>query len=190
MDFLSRRDLLVTTAAATAVAAFAPLGLRPARGQSTVPAGKRPTVLQAVRRVIDVGGRAASVFQLQQPDGTRGLTKTAGDDFHVQLQNLSGEPTLVHWHGMLPPYTQDGVPGISQPPLANKQSYEYRFPQWRAGTFWMHSHFGLQEQDLMAAPLIVRDPAESDLDEQEVVILLHDFSFRAPEEILARPYRG
>jgi FtsP/CotA-like multicopper oxidase with cupredoxin domain len=186
MDVLSRRDLLVGTGAA-ALAALAPLALRPARGQVMGPGAgeQQPTVLQAIRRVIDVGGRAASVFRLQQPDGTWGLTKMAGDDFHVQLQNLSGEPTLVHWHGLLPPFDQDGVPGISQPPLANKQTYVYRFPQWRAGTFWMHSHFGLQEQDLMAAPLIVRDPAESGLDEQEVVILLHDFSFRSPEEIRA-----
>ena len=47
----------------------------------------------------------------------------------------------------------------------------------------MHSHVGLQEQKQLAAPLIVRDPAEAGLGEQEVVILLHDFAFREPEEI-------
>jgi FtsP/CotA-like multicopper oxidase with cupredoxin domain len=47
----------------------------------------------------------------------------------------------------------------------------------------MHSHVGLQEQQLLAAPLIVRDPSETQLDEQEVVILLHDFTFRDPQEI-------
>ena len=49
----------------------------------------------------------------------------------------------------------------------------------------MHSHQGLQEQQLAAAPLIIHDPAEAALDRQEVVVLLHDFSFRSPEEILA-----
>ncbi len=47
----------------------------------------------------------------------------------------------------------------------------------------MHSHVGLQEQQLLAAPLIVRDPAERSFDEQEVIVLLHDFTFRDPHEI-------
>ncbi|TIQ75412.1 MAG: copper oxidase, partial [Mesorhizobium sp.] len=49
---------------------------------------------------------------------------------------------------------------------------------------WMHAHT-LQEQLLLAAPLIVADPADDANDEQEVVILLHDFSFSSPEELLA-----
>ena len=148
-------------------------------------AGSDPFHIQAVRRVIEVNGRPATVFGLRQPDGTPGLVKSADSEFRLRLTNLSGEPTLIHWHGLLPPYAQDGVPWISQPPLVDGGTYEYRFPQRRAGTFWMHSHLGLQEQALMAAPLIVRDPAEAGLDEQEAVILLHDFSFRSPEEILS-----
>ena len=54
----------------------------------------------------------------------------------------------------------------------------------RPGTHWMHSHQGMQEQQLMAAPLIIRD-ASRGADEQEVVLMLHDFSFRSPEEIFA-----
>jgi FtsP/CotA-like multicopper oxidase with cupredoxin domain len=53
----------------------------------------------------------------------------------------------------------------------------------------MHAHT-LQEQNLLAAPLIVTDPAERGRDEQDVVILLHDFSFKAPEELLARLQGG
>src|SRR5436189_84320 len=52
-------------------------------------------------------------------------------------------------------------------------------------TFRMHSHQGLQEQQLLAAPLILRDREASSADVQEVVMLLHDFSFRQPDEILA-----
>jgi FtsP/CotA-like multicopper oxidase with cupredoxin domain len=54
-----------------------------------------------------------------------------------------------------------------------------------AGTFWMHSHEGLQEQQLMSAPLIVHDQASAAADLQEVVMMLHDFSFKSPEELLA-----
>src|SRR3979490_3285065 len=54
-----------------------------------------------------------------------------------------------------------------------------------AGTYWMHSHQGMQEQSLMTAPLIVHDAADLGADRQEVVLMLHDFSFRTPEELLA-----
>ncbi len=65
------------------------------------------------------------------------------------------------------------------------QSHAYDFAVDVPGTNWMHSHLGLQEQRLLAAPLIVRDPAEAGDDVREVVVLFHDFTFRDPEEILA-----
>src|SRR5690606_19638124 len=86
---------------------------------------------------------------------------------------------------LTPPWQQDGVAGISQEPILDGGSHDYDFPVARPGTFWMHSHFGLQEQHLLAAPLIVRDPAEAGEDVQEVIVLFHDFTFRDPAEILA-----
>jgi FtsP/CotA-like multicopper oxidase with cupredoxin domain len=68
--------------------------------------------------------------------------------------------------------------------------YDYDFPNTRSGTHWMHSHVGLQEQQLLSAPLIVRETAEPLFDEQEHVVMLHDFSFRDPQEILAELKRG
>lgn len=141
--------------------------------------------LSVDRRIIDVGGRAATVFGLVQPDGTPGLTATAGSAFRVDLVNRLAENTLVHWHGLTPPSDQDGVPVLSRPELPPGQSYGYDFLLARPGTNWMHSHVGLQEQQMLAAPLIVTDPAETGLDEQAVIVLLHDFSFRDPAEILA-----
>src|SRR5712675_3034836 len=54
-----------------------------------------------------------------------------------------------------------------------------------AGTYWMHSHQGMQEQSLMTAPLIVRRAEDMHADRQEVVLMLHDFSFQTPDELLA-----
>src|SRR6266436_9286806 len=54
-----------------------------------------------------------------------------------------------------------------------------------SGTYWMHSHHDMQEQSLMTAPLIVHSAAELREDRQEVVLMLHDFTFRTPEEVLA-----
>ena len=150
-----------------------------------IPHADEGRLLVAARRQIEVEGKAATVFGLTGPDGRPGLAFAPGDAFNVTLENRLAEPTLVHWHGMTEPWRQDGVPDLSQPALAPGKSYTYGFPLNRSGTLWMHSHYGLQEQQLLAAPLILHNQATAAMDEQEVVLLLHDFSFRAPEEILA-----
>ncbi|MEA3138294.1 MAG: hypothetical protein QOK23_463, partial [Gammaproteobacteria bacterium] len=67
------------------------------------------------------------------------------------------------------------------PIRAAVQSYDYApIP----GTYWMHSHVGMQEQVLMTAPLIVEDDTVLREDRQEIVLMLHDFTFRSPEEVL------
>jgi FtsP/CotA-like multicopper oxidase with cupredoxin domain len=141
-------------------------------------------ILRAERRVIEVHGRAADVFGLQNEHGGAGLSFAVDEPFNVRLDNRIGRPTLIHWHGLTPPWEQDGMPGMPAGPLESDESRDYEFPLQEAGTFWMHSHLGLQEQALLAAPLIVRDPDESAIDRQDVVVMLHDFSFRPAEELL------
>ena len=89
-----------------------------------------------------------------------GDIRYVGDSFDVMLHNDLPDPTLIHWHGLTPPWQQDGVPGISGPPIPPGGSADYDFPLRFGGTFWMHSHQGLQEQLLMTAPLIIRDPRD------------------------------
>lgn len=180
MQHLSRRQFLASTATA-GMLGFVPSLLSPGRGALAAPA----TVIRAGTRVIEVKGRPATVFGLTQPDGSHGLIAQAGQRLRVKLESQLEEETLIHWHGLTPPWQQDGVPGLSQPPLAPGGSYDYDFPLTLPGTNWMHSHHGLQEQRLMAAPLIVRDPAEAGEDLQEVVVLFHDFTFQDPDEIFA-----
>jgi FtsP/CotA-like multicopper oxidase with cupredoxin domain len=178
---LTRRHFL---SASTAAAGTAWAGLRPRDAMAS------PTRLDVVHRSLEVNGRPATVFGIVQPEGTPGLATAAGQRFHVVLRNQIAEPTLVHWHGLTPPSDQDGVPVLSAPEVPPLGIAMYDFPLTQGGTHWMHSHVGLQEQNLLAAPLIVRDPAEAHLDEQEVVILLHDFTFRDPEEIFAELRAG
>jgi FtsP/CotA-like multicopper oxidase with cupredoxin domain len=133
---------------------------------------------------LEVNGRPAKVFGLKGPDGRPGIRLAAGERFRVEFANETGTRTLVHWHGQLPPWTQDGFPWPQTPPITNGavQSYDYApIP----GTYWMHSHHDMQEQSLMTAPLIVHSAAELREDRQEVVLMLHDFTFRTPQEVLA-----
>lgn len=143
--------------------------------------------LEATTRTIEVKGKAVKAYALRNASGTPGLSFTVGDSFKVRLNNRLAEPTLVHWHGLTPPSAQDGVPGLSQDPIAAGASYDYDFPLTVPGTYWMHSHFSLEQaQRLLSAPLIIRTPEELKRDEQEVVVRLNDFTFRDPQEIIAQ----
>lgn len=132
-------------------------------------------------RTIEVNGKAATVFGITDGTGRSGLILNAADGFDVSLTNATETATILHWHGLTPPFALDGNP-LSQQPIAPGNRMDFRFDLPRGGTNWMHSHMGLQEAQLMAAPLIVHEGAPQ---MQEVVVLLHDFSFTPPEEILA-----
>jgi FtsP/CotA-like multicopper oxidase with cupredoxin domain len=174
---LSRRALL-----AGGVAALAAPPILARAQNSTDSAAAAPTILRLERRDIEVNGKPASVYGIRQPNGTFGLTTEVGKPFRVRVENRIDEASLIHWHGMTPPWRQDGVPGVSGPPIPSGGSADYDFPLRFGGTFWMHSHEGLQEQGLMAAPLIIHDERDRP-DEQEVVVMLADFSFTPAEQI-------
>lgn len=185
MSVLTRRRFLAASVATGLGATGLGIGLAPLSRA----AAETPRMLEVTTRVLEVNGKAARVFALGV-DGRPGLDFRSGDRFNVRLLNRLDQPTLVHWHGLTPPNAADGVPDMTQPALAAGASYDYDFVLSRPGTNFMHSHYGLQEQQLLAAPLIIRDPAEAHLDEQEIVIQLHDFTFRDPQEILAELQKG
>ncbi len=184
---LSRRTLLLSAVASSAATTLARSLIAPPA--SAAESSASPTILRLERRTIEVNGKPASVFDISQPDGASGITTRSGAQFRVRVENKINEPSLIHWHGLTPPWQQDGVPGISGPPIPAGQSADYDFPLRFGGTFWMHSHQGLQEQLLMAAPLIIHDQRVR-RDQHEVVVMLTDFSFTPPEEIFASLKKG
>ena len=142
-------------------------------------------ILRVTTRAIDVRGRAATVFGIENGRGGQGLVVEAGQRFAARLTNGLDEATLVHWHGQIPPNAQDGVPDLPRPALAPGESRDYDFAAM-PGTYWMHSHIPLQEMAMLAAPLIVRRAEDAAADRQEVVMFLHDFSFASAAELLGR----
>lgn len=175
-----RRDLLKAASTAAIALTLPATTALAAQSQSK----GNPTKLMVAKRTIDINGKVAEVFGLLRPDGGHGVVIDAESMFDVELVNEIGEPTLVHWHGLTPPWNQDGVPNNPAALLKPAEARRYAFPAGPGGTHWMHAHT-LQEQRLLAAPLIVRTAADRAADEQEVVVLLHDFSFKSPEELLA-----
>ena len=180
---LSRRTVIMAGLAASAGFHSIARAQNPPAGG---PDGNAPprAILRLQRRNIVVNGKPASVYGIRQPDGTFGITTDVGKPFRVRVENGIDEPSLIHWHGLTPPWQQDGVPGISGPPIPPGGTADYDFPLRFGGTFWMHSHQGLQEQLLMAAPLIIHDQRDRP-DQQEIVVMLADFSFTPPDQIFA-----
>ncbi len=172
---LTRRSFIATTALTAAS-----LGLP----RHAWAADHKPLLLTATSRTLDIDGRAATVWGLVNAQGGSGLTLDPGQRFRVDLTNALDVDTIIHWHGQIPPNAQDGVPDIPRPMLKPGEVREFDFEPM-PGTFWMHSHVPVQEMELLAAPLIVRSAADLTADRQEVVMFLHDFSFRPPEEVLA-----
>lgn len=178
---MKRRTFLKTGFAGTLAAAW------PLRSAGSAPSSA--LTLTASTRIIEVNGKAATVFGLTGPDGRPGLILDREEGFRVALTNALDEETLIHWHGLTPPFEQDGVPDVPMPMLKAGESRFYDFPLASAGTNWMHAHT-LQEQNLLAAPLIIRSAEDRNADEQEVILFLHDFSFTPAQELLAKLSSG
>jgi FtsP/CotA-like multicopper oxidase with cupredoxin domain len=171
--WLSRRSVLAgTTSAALAAAAPRAMG-----------AGGARTTLRMEPGQIEVAGKAARRYRVAQASGAFGLTLNEGDEFNVRLENGLAVLAGLHWHGLTEPWRQDGVPYLSGAPITPGAARDYKFAATPPGTRWMHSHFGLQEQNLLAAPLIIREASAIRSGAQEVVLFLEDFSWTSPEEI-------
>ncbi|MDD3266558.1 MAG: multicopper oxidase family protein [Burkholderiales bacterium] len=141
------------------------------------------TVLNVESRTIIVQGKGIPFNTITQDNGTWGYMGKQGESFNVIVNNLLNESTVLHWHGIVLPNSQDGVDGLTQnDPIPPHESMAYSFTLNHHGTYWIHSHYGLQEQIGIEAPLIVLDM--NDHLYKQVVVMFQDFSFKSPEQIM------
>lgn len=116
-----------------------------------------------------------------------------GDTAKIHVTNKMDVNTSVHWHGLLLPNRQDGVPYLTTPPIAPGATLTYEFPLIQAGTYWYHSHTGLQEQIGVHGSIVI-EPNEPRTDieaaDEEHVLVLSDWTNENPNEILRTLKRG
>ena len=146
--------------------------------------GPEPVRLFVKEVPLKVLGKEVTVIAIEQADGTQGYSPEKSDGFHVEVVNQLKVPTSIHWHGLVLPNLMDGVPFVTQNPIAPGESFRYDFPLKQSGTYWMHSHYGLQEQLFNSAPMIIWTPEERAKADRQVVVMLSDFSFTPPGQIL------
>ena len=106
------------------------------------------------------------------------------DTVTLRVTNRLAEDTSIHWHGILLPFQMDGVPGISFKGIPPGETFTYRFKVQQTGTYWYHSHSGMQEQTGMYGAIII-DPADGDpiRAEREYVVQLSDWSDEDPMRV-------
>ncbi|WOB79924.1 copper resistance system multicopper oxidase [Brevundimonas nasdae] len=190
---LDRRTLLRGAAAGGGLLGLQ--GLLPAWAQ-TGTAGLRSDLPSLVGPNIDltvghspfsVGGRTGHAVTVNGLLPAPLLRLREGQNARLSVTNTLDEDTSIHWHGVLLPFQMDGVPGISFPGIRPRETFVYEFPVKQSGTYWYHSHSGLQEAMGHYGPIVI-DPAGEDpvAYDREHVLVLSDWSFMHPHEILAK----
>ncbi|MBA4793408.1 MULTISPECIES: copper resistance system multicopper oxidase [unclassified Phenylobacterium] len=192
-ELISRRAVL---------AAGGGLGLSAALARAA-PAYARTSVVQAAlapvagtrgQRALDleighfqlmVGDRPGRAMAINQTIPGPLLRFREGEEAVLRVTNRLEEIASIHWHGIILPPAMDGVPGVSFGGIAPGETFTYRFPLLQSGTYWCHSHSGGQELLGVYAPFII-DPAapEPFAYERDYVVMLSDWSFEPPEQII------
>lgn len=170
-------------------------GLFPTWAQSATGGLARPLPVVSgsdIKLVIDrslwaVDGRRGSAITINGTLPAPLIRLKEGQNVRFSVTNNLEDDTSIHWHGVLVPFQFDGVPGISFPGIRPGETFVYEFPIIQSGTYWYHSHSGLQEQEGHYGPIII-DPKDHDpvAYDREYTVVLSDFAFLNPHMIMSK----
>jgi FtsP/CotA-like multicopper oxidase with cupredoxin domain len=174
---LSAAGVALATGVAGAARAVAPL--------VRVPDLRGPDVSLDVRGAsVDITGRGRRAVTVNGGLPGPVLRFREGDTVSIRVRNALDAPTSIHWHGLVVPADQDGVPGLSFPGIAAGETYTYRFPLRQSGTYWYHAHSRFQEQSGVYGAIVIepRD-GERHAADRDYVLLLSDWTDEDPEQV-------
>ena len=174
----------IGTASALVLAKMAPAWAYPlGRSYGDVIHAQNVVDLHIRREDMNVAGRIARPITINGSMPGPLIRLKEGQRAKLHVSNALDESTSIHWHGIILPENMDGVPGVSFPGIKAGESYHYEYDVQQSGTYWYHSHSGLQEQLGHFGPLVI-DPADGDIGaDREHVIILSDWTFEDPDEV-------
>jgi CopA family copper-resistance protein len=106
---------------------------------------------------------------------------TEGDTAIIRVHNKMKHETSVHWHGILLPNAEDGVPYLTTSPIKPGATHTFTFPLIQSGTYWYHSHTMLQEQSGLYGSIVIKRPDEPVM--KELVLVLSDWTDENPHQV-------
>lgn len=143
--------------------------------------------LRIAHQMMTIDGRQSHAIGINGTVPAPLVRLREGQNARLSVTNELDEDTSIHWHGLILPFQMDGVPGVSFPGIRPRSTFVYEFPILQAGTYWYHSHSGLQEQLGHYGPIVIDprgpDPIQSD---REHVIVLSDHSEMHPHAIFRK----
>ncbi|HYE36909.1 copper resistance system multicopper oxidase [Methylocaldum sp.] len=139
------------------------------------------------KKAVNLTGRERTSLVVNGSMPAPTLRWREGEEVTLRVTNRLGEPTSIHWHGIVLPYDMDGVPGISFPGIPPGETFTYRFKLGQSGTYWYHGHSAMQEQlGLMGA--IIIEPAKGEIQtyDRDYTVILSDWSDENPHRVLSK----
>jgi CopA family copper-resistance protein len=181
---LSRRKMLAAGIAALSAPVLPGSALaQPAIGRAM----PREFNLAIEHVTLNITGRSRPAIAVNRSVPAPILRFREGEEVIINVANRLRESTSIHWHGLILPSGQDGVPGISDgfQGIAAGETHQYRFPLVQSGTYWYHSHSGVQEQAGLYGPLVI-DPARPDPYgyDRDYIIQLSDWTDENPHRVI------
>ena len=143
--------------------------------------------LRIARQTMRIDGKLSRAIGINGTVPAPLVRLTEGQTAKLTVVNDLDEDSSIHWHGLILPFQMDGVPGVSFPGIKPRSTFVYEFPVVQSGTYWYHSHSGLQEQLGHYGPIVI-DPAGADPIgyDREHVVVLSDHSQISPEAIFRK----
>ena len=137
-------------------------------------------------KVVDFTGEKAEAMAINDQIPGPTIEATVGDILEVTFNNQMDTETSIHWHGVLLPNDQDGVPHLTTQPISPHSSFTYKYKITHHGTYWYHSHTGLQEQRGVYGSLVFH-PKEGERvqSDQDYVVVLSDWTNESPNQVIA-----
>lgn len=195
MTQISRRNLITSTAALAAASALPmPAWARGKSLGSSMPHAKNgfgELSGEDINLAIGdahfmTGGRSGHAFAVNGTVPGPLIRLREGQDVRLHVTNNLDEDSSIHWHGLLLPFQFDGVPGVSFPGIKPGETFTYDFPIRQNGTYWWHSHSGLQEQAGHYGPIIIESADPDPRYDRDYVVLLSEFTPIHPHEIMRK----
>lgn len=131
--------------------------------------------------IVNYSGKDRHAISINGSIPAPTLYFTEGDTAEIFVHNNLDEETSIHWHGLILPNSQDGVPYLTTAPIKAHTTYKYSFPLVQSGTLWYHSHTKLQEQSGMYGAFIIHKRNEKPM--PEYVMVLSDWTNERPHEV-------
>lgn len=190
---ISRRHLLRNAMAGTAAVGLSPWINSAWANPKITQLGNAPTLsgteidLVVDETLVNMSGKDRMAVTINGSLPAPTLRFREGDTVTIRVTNRLKQDTSVHWHGIILPFNMDGVPGVSFPGIKPGETFTYKFTLEQSGTYWYHSHSGMQEQQGMYGALIVEpampEPIKFD---REHVIMLSDWTDENPHRIVEK----